>query len=148
MITGTWDWNVVLASLPYALGPTTVIFGKHIDKLADDRTKGIRTLPVLLGERVSRYAVMVMIILQYALLVYLVLAGFFTPLMLIVVLAARQLLLTLAVYRKPRPSERPEEYPIDSWPLWFVAFSFLHNRRYGLLFILGLIGDAVLRRFM
>ncbi len=32
VITGQWNWNVVLASLPYALGPTTVIFGKHIDK--------------------------------------------------------------------------------------------------------------------
>ena len=32
VITGAWDWNVVIASLPYALGVTTVIFGKHIDK--------------------------------------------------------------------------------------------------------------------
>ena len=27
-----WDWNVVMASIPYVLGVTTVIFGKHIDK--------------------------------------------------------------------------------------------------------------------
>jgi 1,4-dihydroxy-2-naphthoate octaprenyltransferase len=27
VITGTWDWNVVIASLPYAFGVTTVIFG-------------------------------------------------------------------------------------------------------------------------
>jgi 1,4-dihydroxy-2-naphthoate octaprenyltransferase len=30
-ITGVWSWTVVLASLPYALGVTGVIFGKHID---------------------------------------------------------------------------------------------------------------------
>ena len=46
VITGQWDWNVVLASLPYALGATTVIFGKHIDKLEADKAKGIHTLPV------------------------------------------------------------------------------------------------------
>ncbi len=45
VITGQWDWNVVIASLPYAFGVTTVIFGKHIDKLDEDRAKGIRTLP-------------------------------------------------------------------------------------------------------
>ncbi len=55
MITGHWDWNVIIASLPYALGPTTVIFGKHIDKLEQDKAKGIRTLPVLLGETSARY---------------------------------------------------------------------------------------------
>ena len=32
VITGDWSWTVVLASLPYALGVTGVIFGKHIDK--------------------------------------------------------------------------------------------------------------------
>ena len=35
-ITGEWSWPVVLASIPYALGPVTVIFGKHIDKSKDD----------------------------------------------------------------------------------------------------------------
>ena len=45
-----WSWNVVLASLPYVLGVTTVIFGKHIDKLREDKAKGIHTLPVILGE--------------------------------------------------------------------------------------------------
>lgn len=147
VVTGIWDWPVVLASLPYALGPTTVIFGKHIDKLRDDRAKGIRTLPVLLGERVSRYAAITMVILQYGLVAYLVLTGFFTPVMLVVFLAFRQLLLALSVFREPRPETRPEEYPADSWPLWFVAFAFLHNRRYGLLFIAGLIVDALLVRF-
>jgi 1,4-dihydroxy-2-naphthoate octaprenyltransferase len=65
VISGVWDWNVVIASLPYALGVTSVIFGKHIDKLEMDKEKGIRTLPILLGERVSRYKVVGMMVFQY-----------------------------------------------------------------------------------
>ena len=53
-----WDWNVVWASLPYVLGVTTVIFGKHIDKRDIDKAKKIYTLPVVLGEKLSRYAVL------------------------------------------------------------------------------------------
>ncbi|HEX9028543.1 MAG TPA: prenyltransferase, partial [Anaerolineales bacterium] len=87
VITGQWDWNVILASLPYALGVTGVIFGKHIDKVEMDQSKHIHTLPVLLGERASRYAVVGMMALQYLLVIYLVIIGFFTPLMLIVFLA-------------------------------------------------------------
>jgi 1,4-dihydroxy-2-naphthoate octaprenyltransferase len=82
-LTGGWSWYVVLASLPYALGTTAIIFGKHIDKLEAGREKGIRTLPVLLGEKTSRHAVLGMMVLRYLLVLYLVLAGFFTPLMLV-----------------------------------------------------------------
>ena len=39
VITGSWDWNVVIASLPYALGVTGVIFGKHIDKYETDKER-------------------------------------------------------------------------------------------------------------
>ena len=59
VITGQWNWNVAIASLPYALGPTSVLFGKHIDKLDQDKAKGIHTLPVILGEKAARYAVLV-----------------------------------------------------------------------------------------
>src|SRR5512134_1336218 len=69
-VTGQWDWNVVLAGLPYAIGATTVIFGKHIDKLVDDKGKRIFTLPVLMGEKPARYAVAGMMLLQYAFVAY------------------------------------------------------------------------------
>ena len=39
---------------------------------------------------------------------------------------------------------KSEGYPEDGWPLWFVAFAFLHNRSFGMLFILGLLIDAIL----
>jgi 1,4-dihydroxy-2-naphthoate octaprenyltransferase len=46
-ITGEWNWDVFISSLPYGLGATTVLFGKRIDKLEQDKQKGIRTLPVI-----------------------------------------------------------------------------------------------------
>jgi 1,4-dihydroxy-2-naphthoate octaprenyltransferase len=45
--------GVWLACVPYALIVTTVLIGKHIDKREADQSKGIRTLPVILGERIS-----------------------------------------------------------------------------------------------
>jgi len=86
-----WDWNVVIASLPYALGVTTVIFGKHIDKLPEDKAKGIHTLPVVIGETVSRYVVFGMVALQYLSVIYLVIIGFFSPVMLVALLGLRSL---------------------------------------------------------
>ena len=139
VITGVWDWNVVAASLPYALGPTTVIFGKHIDKLLQDKAKGIHTLPVLLGEKTARYVVLGMMALQYLLVVVLVLSGYFSPLMLVVFIGLKNIPAVWAMFRKPRPIERPADYPADTWPLWFSAAAFLQNRLYGLMFLVGLI---------
>jgi 1,4-dihydroxy-2-naphthoate octaprenyltransferase len=145
VISGSWDWNVLLASLPYALGVTTVIFGKHIDKYVEDRAKNIHTLPVLLGESTARYVVLAMTVLQYLLVLYLVVTGFFTPILLIVLFALPTFFEVIwSTYPSPKPHERPEEYPADSWPLWFVGFAFVHNRKFGLLFMLGLIINAAL----
>lgn len=146
VVTGRWDSNVALAGLPYALGATTVIFGKHIDKYADDRGKGIRTLPVLIGERAARLVVAAMLLLQYGLVAYLVGIGFFTPVVLVVLLALPKLRDALRTYRSAKPAERPQAYPADAWPLWFVAYAFAHNRRWGILFLVGLLGEVVLRR--
>jgi 1,4-dihydroxy-2-naphthoate octaprenyltransferase len=145
-ITGEWSWEVVLAGLPYALGTTAIIFGKHIDKLDADREKGIRTLPVLLGEKAARHAVLGMMVLQYLLVAYLVLIGFFAPVMLVVFLSLYGFFkLAVPVYRAERPVEMPEEYRADVWPLWYVAFAFLHNRRFGVLFALGLAVEVALQ---
>jgi len=147
VITGAWDWNVVIASLPYALGVTGVIFGKHIDKFEVDKAKKIHTLPVLLGERNSRYAIVAMFGLQYLTVGYLIIAKFFTPVPLVVVLAIPTLLQLLPMFKQPKPDEKPEDYP-DVWPNYFVAAAFQHNRRFGSLFLLGLILDVILQRFI
>ncbi|UCE00105.1 MAG: prenyltransferase [Chloroflexota bacterium] len=142
VITGVWEWNVILASMPYALGVTGVIFGKHIDKYDMDKSRGIHTLPVIIGEKVSRYTATGMIFLQYILVGYLVLIGFFTPLMLIVLFSIPVLLQIIPLFRNPKPEEKPADYP-DVWPNYFVAAAFVHNRRFGLLFMLGLILDTI-----
>jgi 1,4-dihydroxy-2-naphthoate octaprenyltransferase len=145
VVTGEWSWTVVLAGLPYALGVTTVIFGKHIDKHDDDKAKGIHTLPVIIGERPSRYIAIGMMVLMYALVVYLIVTGYFVWIMLIVFLAITIFRRVVTLYLKPRPAGPPEWYPKEAWPLWFVSLAFLHNRRYGLLFLAGLIGEVVLK---
>ncbi len=144
VITRIWDWNVLLAGLPYALGVTGVIFGKHIDKIEDDREKKIRTLPVVIGERASRVILMTMTLFQYLLVVFLVVTRFFTPAMLVVLVAFPLTVKVFKVYRRPRPEERPADYPQDAWPLWFVGNAFIHSRRFGGFFLLGLIADTVL----
>jgi 1,4-dihydroxy-2-naphthoate octaprenyltransferase len=143
VVTGEWSWTVVLAGLPYALGVTTVIFGKHIDKYDADKAKRIHTLPVILGERLSRYLAIAMMILMYLLVAALVLTGFFHWIMLSVLLALTILRTVLPQFLKPKPAAPPEWYPQDAWPLWFVSLAFIHNRRYGLLFLAGLIGTVV-----
>jgi 1,4-dihydroxy-2-naphthoate octaprenyltransferase len=138
-----WNWFVVAASLPYVLGVTTVIFGKHIDKLDMDRQKGIHTLPVVIGEKASRYAVLGMMIASYLITLYLIFARFFTPVMLIVFLALPTFLKTYPVFLKPKPGTRPEGS--RGWPLYFVGYAFYNNRTFGSLFMFGLLLDVTLR---
>jgi 1,4-dihydroxy-2-naphthoate octaprenyltransferase len=143
VISGVWDWNVVIASLPYTLGVTGVIFGKHIDKLEMDRAKHIHTLPVLLGEKPARAVLIGMLALQYITVIYLVSAGFFTFVILIVLGALRTFMRILPVLRTPKPAEKPADYP-DVWPNYFVAVAFVHNREFGLLYLLGLVVNALI----
>lgn len=142
-----WDWNVVFASLPYVLGVTTVIFGKHIDKLAIDKDKRIFTVPVLIGERAGRYIILAMMVLPYAVTAFLVATRFFTPVMMIVLLALPSLRQTGPAFLKPKPEQRPEGFPDGQggWPLYFAPLAFLNNRSFGTWFLLGVILDAVLR---
>jgi 1,4-dihydroxy-2-naphthoate octaprenyltransferase len=147
VITGEWSWPVVMAGMPYALGATSVIFGKHIDKYAGDKAKGIHTLPVIIGERPSRTLNIILMIGQYVFVALLIITGYFTVVMAAVALALRQFLTVFRIYRQPKPAEPPPEYPEEGWPLWFVAFAFLHNRSFGLLFILALLVDAILVRY-
>ena len=144
-----WNWNVVIASLPYVLGVTTVIFGKHIDKQKIDTEKGIHTIPVLIGEKASRYAVLTMMVLPYLLTAYLIATGFVTPVMAIVLLAVPTFLKTYPALLKPRPDTRPEGFPEGQggWPLYFAPLSFINNRAFGIWFMVGLILDVALRSF-
>ena len=146
VVTGQWDWLVVVASLPYALGATSVIFGKHIDKYENDKAKHIHTLPVLLGETVSRYVAIAMMLAQYLFVGYLVAIGYFSVALMLVLLALRAFVRAMRVYSRPRPTALPPDYPATTWPLWYVSYSFVHNRAFGLWFVVGLGTDVILHR--
>ena len=144
IITGTWSNEVAVASIAYALGPTAVLFGKHIDKLDADADKKIRTLPVILGEKLSRYTVVGMLVAQLFVVSYLVATEYFHPAMLVVLLAAPSLRRVFKTFKFPRPSSPPADLPEGVWPLYFVAAAFWYNRRFGLLFLAGLVVDTAL----
>ncbi len=144
VLAGDWSWNVTWLSLVFALGPTTVLFGKHTDKLEADMAKGVNTLPVILGERLSRQCVLAMIGAQYLLCILLVLAGSFGWALLLVLLNARSWPRLRAVFSQPKPERAPTDYPEDIWPLWFSAHAFRHTRQFTTLFLLGLVLDTIL----
>jgi 1,4-dihydroxy-2-naphthoate octaprenyltransferase len=130
---------VVLASFPYALGVTTVLMGKHLDKMKFDTTKRIFTLPMLLGESSARRLTQALSIGMYVAVAALVVWQRM-PGLLLVVGALPLLWMVLRGFSNPKPDEPPENYP--AWPLWFVGMAFIHNRRYGILFIVGLAAQV------
>jgi len=129
--------GVWLATIPYALAVATVLMGKHIDKREADKAKGIHTLPVLIGERASLRINMALMVAFYLIVAALVLTGTLGVWVLLVFLALPRLKTALETYRKPKPAKPPENYPV--WPLWFVSWAFYHNKRAGLLFVIGLV---------
>ena len=140
--TGTIPGAVVLASLPYALLCTTVLMGKHIDKIPWDAADGTHTLPVILGERRARR--------RHAgdvrrsstcRCIALVIAQVLPVASVLIVLSLPVMRRTWMAYNEPKPAESPVYNPV--WPLWFAAMSFLVTRRAGGLLVLGLIIGAI-----
>ena len=138
--TGQAPAWVFLASIPYALLVTAVLFGKHIDKLQADTAKGINTLPVILGEARARTVAQGLLIAFYATVVALSLTGILGLWCLLVLFSIPRLRETLETFRSPRPDAPPKGYPI--WPLWYVAWAFRLTRTAGGLLVLGLLLDA------
>ncbi len=132
---------VYLAGLPYALLVTTVLIGKHLDKLPQDQAKGIRTLPVLLGHDVSIRLNQALMIAFYVVTLALVAAHVIGLWVLLVIFSLPRLVRVLKVYNDPKPATPPPNYPV--WPLWYVAGAFYLNKLSGGLFILGLILNLV-----
>lgn len=142
---GVWSWNVALISLVYSIGPTTVLFGKHTDKLQIDKEKKIYTLPVILGETTSRYLVILMWFLQYSLIFYMIFINYFSPFMALVILAFPKFITSVRIFSKPRPKEPPPGFE-QAWPLYLVHTAFLYNRRFGTLFLLSLILEIIVTK--
>ena len=152
MICGTYysavgyvGWDVLLASIPYGLLCTTVLMGKHTDKIPYDEPLGIRTLPVIFGEARARVLTLAMMVGFYLLVVAAVLAKAMPWPALLVVLALPRLVKVWPYFRRPPPDEPPAGFPV--WPLWYAALAWLHVRQAGALLVLGLAIGAVLPTF-
>jgi 1,4-dihydroxy-2-naphthoate polyprenyltransferase len=144
---GQWSWDAAIIGLVYAIGPTSVIFGKHIDKLQQDKTKGVHTLPVIIGEKAARWSVIFLWIIQIILFIYLVFTKTFTWPILLILLSIPLLWTTIKIYIQKRPENKPENYDTNAWPLYLVRYAFVYNRKFSLLFLLGLILHVVFTKF-
>ena len=136
VLSGTLPLWVIIASVPYAVSVTTVLFGKHIDKIDYDTPLGVKTVPVLLGEAATKKALKALIIIAYMAVVSLVATRYLPMFSLISLLAlprANQLFHALS---RPKPKERPPGAVM--WPIWYLGYVFSHNRRFGALYVFGL----------
>jgi 1,4-dihydroxy-2-naphthoate octaprenyltransferase len=148
MIAGTYysaighiPWRVWLAGLPYGLLCTAVLMGKHVDKLPWDEREGVRTLPVILGERRARTVTGALMAGFYPVLVGCVLIDALPWPVLASFGALPLLVRALKALGRPRPESPPRGFPV--WPLWFAAFCFTHTRRAGALLVAGLAVAAI-----
>jgi 1,4-dihydroxy-2-naphthoate octaprenyltransferase len=141
VVSGQWSWPVAWLSMVYALGPTSVLFGKHIDKMDADRAKKVYSLPVILGDQRARKTVLAMLSLQYLLLVALVVIGMLHWIMLVIFINLPALTRTFKNFQMSKPDHKPDDFPDNIWPLWFSAYAFDHTRRFSGLFLIGLALD-------
>ena len=150
MVAGTYfsavghlPWQVWVASVPYGLLCTTVLMGKHIDKIPYDAPTGTRTIPVILGEDRARALTIALVFACYVTVVGAVALGALPwPSLLVLVYVPTAWQVTEAL-RAPKPAEPPVGFPV--WPLWFAAICFVHTSRAGALLVLGLLAAAVFK---
>jgi len=152
-----WVW---LASVPYGLGVTTALMGKHLDKEEKDRQKGVSTLPVLLGTRRALQATGLMVWSFYLVIVWMVASGDLPWLVLLTLLSIPRASRFLVTLQQPMPaspqeafsraedvipkdlknrfdpSMPAEEFPL--WPLWYVVWGVWWVRTSGAWFVAGL----------
>jgi 1,4-dihydroxy-2-naphthoate octaprenyltransferase len=140
--TGEAPADVMWASVPYALLVTTVLMGKHIDKIPWDRTARVFTLPVLLGDKRSLRVTQGLFVAFYLVVAALVIAKDLSPWASLVLLAFPTFARVMRTYGRGRPDQPPERYPL--WPLWFGPWAFLHARKAGALLVVGMIIGAIL----
>lgn len=142
MITGDVSQTAFVASIPYGLGVMSILTGKHVDQLPFDKSRGLNTLPVLIGSRAAELLCIASIIAMYAIVVALVLHGNLGWPTLVVALALPRAFRSVGILWRERPKEPPPGYV--GWPLWYHRACLIHNRMFGWLYIAGLALDAAL----
>jgi 1,4-dihydroxy-2-naphthoate polyprenyltransferase len=140
---GSIPWEIIAASIPYGLLCTAVLMGKHVDKIPWDEPAGTRTLPVMLGEARARRVTQGLMAGFYVVLVALVIQGALPWPSLVAFGGLPALRAVWKAFDAPKPDEPPPNWPI--WPLWYAAYAFVHTRRAGLLFVVGLAIAAIFK---
>jgi 1,4-dihydroxy-2-naphthoate octaprenyltransferase len=138
---GSIPGRVLWISVPYALLVTTVLMGKHIDKIDWDAREGVRTLPVLLGESRSRAVTVALMAGFYVTVLVLALTSTASAWILVALAALPGFRTAARTYARPKPAEPPRRFPL--WPLWFGPWAFVHARRAGALLVVGLLLGAL-----
>ncbi len=142
-VTGAFPAWVTAASVPCGITVTTVLMGKHIDKIKPDTEHEVKTLPVRLGEEKALFLNQVLFVSFLVIVALLVLTGTLGLWVLLTLLAIPKLVReTWPRYSEPKPAEPPENFPI--WPLWYTPWAFRYNRTAGGLFVLGLIVNLII----
>jgi 1,4-dihydroxy-2-naphthoate octaprenyltransferase len=134
---GEINSEILLASLPYGLIVASVLVGKHIDKIGPDTEKGVKTIPVLLGEKNSKVLNKINFILFYVMIFALVIYKVTTPYILLTLLAIPRLIESWKIHSQDKPDSPPEGWTV--WPLWYVGWAMYFNRKAGELLIGGLL---------
>ena len=145
--TGRLDATALIATLPWALFVTAVLFGKHLDKIEADGSRGVKTFVVRIGERRARAFTTALITAGYlGIAIFSIPAigifpWFVAPL---AGLGAMAALPALKIVAAPRPATPPAGYPL--WPLWHVGAAFLASRPAMGALLVGLVVGAILGR--
>lgn len=138
VLTETMTLKSLLISLIAGIGPTLVIFGKHMDKYSHDKPQGVKTLPVVLGPDNSRHLMFTLLAAKW-LLILLAILVFDLPALWLCLLAVYPLLPLVQSLRSARPETEPVDYPVGIWPLWYAAYSFRYCRDFSFYILLALI---------
>jgi 1,4-dihydroxy-2-naphthoate octaprenyltransferase len=136
MIAGQVSAGAFYASVPYGLAVMSILTGKHIDQMEFDAGRGIRTLPVLLGEKAARGFNVATVVLIYVVTAVLIAIGQLTAFAALIIVAFPRAARAISVMSRPRPAAPPEGYV--GWPLWYHRACLAHNRLFGWTYILGL----------
>jgi len=160
-LAGSAPLSVWVNSIPYGLAVTAVLMGKHLDKQEKDRAKGVRTLPVVLGDKRARLLTQLMIMAFYLAIAILAGHGDLPWPTLLVILSLPKAVRIISILSLPAPATPKEAFalaeevippdlkakfdpnaPADSyplWPLWYVAWGVWWVRTAGGLLVAGLL---------
>lgn len=142
VLTGQLSTIPLIAGIPYGLGVMSILWGKHIDQQAYDSRKNIRTMPVILGTRISRIIGSGIVILTYITVLISVATGYLPVTTVIVAISIPAAYHAIMRFRSPIPEKPPEGFV--GWPLWYHRGALMFNKRFGWSYILSFLVAALL----